>query len=177
MSMSLTDARALAATGVVSPRAMRILDAVNSKGAYVSVTMRTPIVTNGATKKAGIVIEKIKTVNAKTGMEYRNLKQNEGAITGPLPHNQEWVIYPWIARSENGETEYARIYIDFDNATIRNTYLVDGVIVGQGKDGIEAIKQYLTPSTLIKMTTKPKDPVATLGYKVQNILEVNGITI
>lgn len=180
MSMSLTAARELAATGTVSDRAARILAAVNAKGAFVSATTRTPVATTAAHRKNGTVVEKLKTVNCTTGVEYSHLAQNQGKETGALPNGQEWAIYPWISRSADGQTEYFRMYIDFRTATIRNEYFVDSVSVGKGAVGREAIKQYLTPGAIAKLEQAPdldREPVATLGVKVSNVLAVNGQTI
>jgi hypothetical protein len=178
MTLTHSAAKALAATGVVSPRSQRYVDACNERGQFVAgITLHTTVSgLTAATKRAGTRVEKVQTITGgiTTGSEYKNHKQNADTETGALPGNQEWVIYPYISRNPETGQEYARVYIDSRKAKYETQYYVDGVCVGDRKS---AVKDYMTASAYAGRPTDPDKPVYTLGPKIESVVAVNGVTL
>ena len=129
------------ATAPISDLARTLVADLNRPGAFQSVQWKSVAPSSAATRKAGIVLEKIGTATMRTGIDYRKMAVNEGMEeSAPIWHGAgEWALFPYIIRHRDSGQEYLRLYVKAD--TIGMRYFVDGQEVSR-----ETFVTFQTPS-------------------------------
>lgn len=118
---------------------------LKSKGQFVRVAWKSEPKPKAEFK--GIKLEKISRAIARAGINYSNLKENEGIETGELPWGK-WKNFPYVI--EHKEKEYIRLYpVSRKRPMVKTKFFVDGKSVEKNE-----FEKYLPPSATNKETPK-----------------------
>ena len=135
------------------------LNAVNTPGAFQKAQVVATPKPKAASK--GVKLEKVTEGVIRTGIDYANLKENDGIETGDLPWG-EWIIKPYLIQHK-GEW-YGRLYYKKDTVKVVS-YKVDGVEVTKA-----VFSSHLTASA-----AAPKPP--TKGNTLTITPKISAITL